>query len=75
MSGLVSVCAVAAICRLIPRQEERPLPPPRKPAAEGEGAVRRLVVAYGLFGFGYVVAATFVSDMMRKIRFCGPRNT
>ena len=66
MSGLVSACAIAAICRLIPRQEERPLPPPRKPAAEGEGAVRQLVVAYGLFGFGYVVTATFVSDMMRE---------
>lgn len=66
VSGIVSACAVAAICRLIPRQEERPPPLPEKPTAEGEGAVRQLVIAYGLFGFGYVVTATFVSDMMRE---------
>ena len=66
MSGVVSACAVAAICYLVPRQEERPPPSPGKPTAEGEGAVRQLVIAYGLFGFGYVVTATFVSDMMRE---------
>ena len=66
VSGIVSACAVAAIRYLIPRQEERPPLSPEKPTAEGESAVRQLVIAYGLFGFGYVVTATFVSDMMRE---------
>ncbi len=66
VNGIVSACAVAAIFCLIPRQEEMPPPLPEKPTAEGDGAIRQLVIAYGLFGFGYVVTATFVSDMMRE---------
>ncbi|WP_299481000.1 YbfB/YjiJ family MFS transporter [uncultured Roseibium sp.] len=71
-SGLVTLALFAMAVRLVP-------PPPdqtaSKPAenqrsethdAKLSGSLVRLVAAYGLFGFGYVITATFVSAIARS---------
>ncbi len=64
-SGALSLAALGAAAWLVPRG----LPVDTPPAApRPDGASRRLtalIVAYGLFGFGYVITATFISTMVR----------
>ncbi len=64
-SGAVALLGLAAVVWLVPAggEVDRPAAP-----ASGAGIDRRLIgliVAYGLFGFGYVITATFISTMVR----------
>lgn len=66
-SGVLSLLAFAAVVKLIP-----PLDHHQTTAAVATQAVGRpnhrfvsLIIAYGLFGFGYVITATFISVMVR----------
>jgi len=66
-SGALSLGAVPAVALLL---RERSAPPPRSSNRQVgktiDATLQRLVVAYGLFGFGYVITATFLVAIVRS---------
>ncbi|HEV2188228.1 MAG TPA: YbfB/YjiJ family MFS transporter [Stellaceae bacterium] len=64
-SGLLSLAAMIAATMLLPSRE----PPQRTADALAGGttdrSLPRLVAAYGLFGFGYIITATFLVAIVR----------
>jgi MFS family permease len=65
ISGMASLLAFGAVVRLVPGGGDGERPPATAPGVRAGRGLATLIVAYGLFGFGYVITATFIPTMVR----------
>jgi len=63
-AGLLSLIAIYFVARLVPDEAE-PAAQPRK-AQSQTWRMSLIILAYGLFGFGYVITATFIMTIVRE---------
>jgi predicted MFS family arabinose efflux permease len=64
-SGALSLVASIAVVLLIPDRPAPARPTGKRPHPAAGGSLPRLIGAYGLFGFGYVITATFLVTVVR----------
>lgn len=63
--GTISLAAVFAVSALVPQVTEPRTASERAPGVAPSPHLSSLIIAYGLFGFGYVITATFIVAIVR----------
>ena len=74
-TGLVSLLSVPIVARLVPPDPISGAAPPRPAPMSLNRPLAAIIIAYGLFGFGYVITATFLVAIVRgsaDIRYLEP---
>lgn len=66
-SGAFSLLAFVFVAALVPKEAKSPTLAQAPVRAGLDRRLVFLVIAYGLFGFGYVITATFISTMVRSL--------
>lgn len=64
-SGAMGLAGLALVALLIERGEPPAIAQPTRTGAGPSFAMRAIIIAYGLFGLGYVVTATFIVAIVR----------
>lgn len=65
-SGVISLAGLALVAVLVDAEPAAARRPPPEPPVPASPALTRIVLAYGLFGFGYIVTATFLVAIVRE---------
>ncbi|MBZ9696713.1 YbfB/YjiJ family MFS transporter [Mesorhizobium sp. CO1-1-9] len=65
-SGAISACGFVAVALLVNQGPLTNGEVRREPALPKDRSLMKMIVAYGLFGFGYVVTATFLVAIVRQ---------
>ncbi|RWM81721.1 MAG: MFS transporter [Mesorhizobium sp.] len=65
-SAAISACAVAVVALLLGSTATANGADGREPALPKDRSLTKIIVAYGLFGFGYIVTATFLVAIVRQ---------
>jgi predicted MFS family arabinose efflux permease len=63
--GLLSLAGLAAVAVLVPAAQAASAPSTAAPRGATDRRLKLLTTAYGLFGFGYVITATFIVVIVR----------
>jgi predicted MFS family arabinose efflux permease len=64
-SGALSAAALVAATLLLPSGADAMRPVGRRSGASLDPRLRRLIIGYGFYGFGYVITATFLVAIVR----------